>query len=297
VHIIDLREFEEEFVIHFGGKPTRINAYTLASTLVSIADAAKAANAVINPGYEVEIVVEALGSGSFKAKVRSIYKGLGNLFDKGDLKAVALSVIAAFIYQHTLAPDTEVNVIVNEDEVIIEQGETKVLVPREVHDCVNEVEKSEPFKRNIDKAFESVEKDESIESLGITPRMEDETPAINVPREKFPLVTGIMETEENSRVVYEIAELSISRAILERTRRKWEFVWRGVKIAAPVLDHRFYDDFFAHRVTIAPGDSLDVKLKIYQVRDTDTGIFMNKKYEVVEVRHHLPRLRQTTIEI
>ncbi|MFC1354411.1 MAG: hypothetical protein G8D81_13250 [gamma proteobacterium symbiont of Clathrolucina costata] len=169
--------------------------------------------------------------------------------------------------------------------------------PREVHDCVNEVEKSEPFKRSINKAFESVEKDESIESLGITTRMEDETPAIKVPREKFPLITGIMETEENTRVVYEIAELSISRAILERTRRKWEFVWRGVKIAAPVLDHRFYDDFFAHRITIAPGDSLDVKLKIYQVRDTDTGIFMNKKYEVVEVRRHVPRLRQTTIEV
>ncbi|MFC1335316.1 MAG: hypothetical protein G8D90_10480, partial [gamma proteobacterium symbiont of Clathrolucina costata] len=130
MHVIDLREFEEEFVIHFGGEPTRINAYTLASTLVSIADAAKAANALINPGYEVEIVVEALGSGSFKAKVRSIYNGLGNLFDKGDLKAIALSIIAAFIYQHTLAPDNEVNIIVNEDEVVIEQGETKVVVPR-----------------------------------------------------------------------------------------------------------------------------------------------------------------------
>jgi hypothetical protein len=78
--IIRLEPFEDAVVIHFGTEATRINAYTLATTLISVADAAKAANAAINPGYEIEVVVEALGPGSFKATVRTIYHEAGNLF-------------------------------------------------------------------------------------------------------------------------------------------------------------------------------------------------------------------------
>jgi len=137
MHIINIGAFEEQFVVHFGGEPKRINAYTLASTLVSIADSVKAANSLINPGYDVEVVVEAFAPGSFKVKIRTIYKGLQNLFSQQNLKTIALSVIAAYVYQHTLAPANAVNVIVNENEVIIEQEGTKVIVPREVHDTVD----------------------------------------------------------------------------------------------------------------------------------------------------------------
>lgn len=59
-----VRDSEESFVIHFGTEAPRVNAYTLASTLVALANAAKAANASVNPGLEIEIVVEALGAGS-----------------------------------------------------------------------------------------------------------------------------------------------------------------------------------------------------------------------------------------
>ena len=147
--VVEIKEFEEEFVLYFGSKPNRINAYTLASSLVSIADAVKSANSLINPGYNVEVVVEAFGQGSFKVKVKTLYEGAKNLFSKDNLKQVTLGVIAAYVFQHTLAPDVEVNVVVNENEVVIEQGETKVVVPREVHDCVQEVEKSEKFKQSI----------------------------------------------------------------------------------------------------------------------------------------------------
>ncbi|MEW8071589.1 MAG: hypothetical protein AB2540_17950 [Candidatus Thiodiazotropha endolucinida] len=296
MHVVEIKEFEEEFVLYFGGEPNRINAYTLASSLVSIADAVKSANSLINPGYNVEVVVEAFGTGSFKVKVKTLYEGAKNLFTADNLKQIALGVIAAYVYQHTLAPDVEVNVVVNENEVVIEQGETKVVVPREVHDCVQEVEKSDKFTQSIGRTFEAAERDEEVESLGITPRMEDEVPVISIPRNRFGLLSDPPEVEENQRSVVEIADLSISRAILERGTRKWEFVWRGIKISAPVLDDHFYNDFFAHKITIAPGDGIEVKLKIYQSRDEDTGIFTNTRYEVIEVIRHVPRMKQITIE-
>jgi len=40
---VEIARFESSVVIHFDTEDTRINAYTLASTLVALADAAKAA--------------------------------------------------------------------------------------------------------------------------------------------------------------------------------------------------------------------------------------------------------------
>ena len=297
MQVVDIREFDEEFVIYFGGEQKRINAYTLASSLVSVADAVKSANLLINPGYNVEVVVEAFGEGSFKVKVKTLYNGARNLFSSENLKAITLSVIAAYIYQHTLSPDIEINVIVNSEEVIIEQGDKKIIVPREVHDCVKEVEKSEKFKQSIGRTFEAVEKDKNIESFGLTPKMEDKDPLILIPRSRFALLSDPPEIEDNQRSVIEVADLQILRAILERGSRKWEFVWRGIKISAPVFDNNFFNNFFAHEIMIAPGDSIEVKLKIYQIRDVDTGIFTNSKYEVIEVLRHIPRMKQTTIEV
>lgn len=48
--IVDISKFEDSVVLYFDTCNTTINAYTLASTLVSIADAAKAANSSINAG-------------------------------------------------------------------------------------------------------------------------------------------------------------------------------------------------------------------------------------------------------
>lgn len=84
--IVDVREFKEEFVVHFGGEQPRVNAYTLATSLVSLADAIKEANSIINPGYEVEVVVEAIGPGSFRATIKTLAKGLDNLFTKENIK-------------------------------------------------------------------------------------------------------------------------------------------------------------------------------------------------------------------
>ena len=70
-------------------------------------------------------------------------------------------------------------------------------------------------------------------------------------------------------------------------------IWRGVRISAPVLDQKFYTDFLAHDITIAPGDELQVLLAIKQERDQSMGIYTNVEYMVVQVFKHIPRMRQT----
>lgn len=295
--IVNIKEYQEEVVLHFGGERTKINAYTLASTLVSLADAIKEANAILNPGYEVEVLVEAFAEGSFRAKVKTTYKGLKNLFNANRLEAIAIGILTSFIYQHTLSPDDTVKVFVDETQVVIEQGDKKIIIPKNIYEAQKEVEKSEKFRRSISNTFEVIEKDNNITSFGFTKNLSDIDPDILISRERFGLLSAPFEPVDSQREIQEIADLQIKRAILERSKRKWEFIWRGIKISAPVLDNKFYDDFFAHKITVAPGDSLEAVLKIYQSRDDDTGIYINTKYEVVEVNKHLPRQAQAEIEI
>lgn len=133
--IVNIKEYQEEVVLHFGGERTKINAYTLASTLVSLADAIKEANAILNPGYEVEVLVEAFAEGSFRAKVKTTYKGLKNLFNANRLEAIAIGILTSFIYQHTLSPDDTVKVFVDETQVVIEQGDKKIIIPKNIYEA------------------------------------------------------------------------------------------------------------------------------------------------------------------
>ncbi|RNC64435.1 MAG: hypothetical protein ED859_18480 [Desulfuromonadales bacterium] len=296
--LVKVEESGESIVLYFGGEFNRINAYTLASVLTNIADAAKAANSAINPGYEIEVVVEALISGSFKAKIRSLYRGAANLFSSETAKAIILGVVSNFIYQHTIAPDSNLVINVTEAEVVIQHEDKTVVIPRIIHDAIQKVEKSPQFRKGVGQAIRAIEEDPEIESIGFTRDVYDRQPDILIPRDRLAnLPTFLNDTDGGSRELVEITDVKILRAILERSRRRWEFVWNGMKISAPVTDERFYDDFFAHKITIAPGDSLRVSLKIWQKRTPDVGIYINHTYEVIEVINHIPRPTQSALNL
>ena len=295
MRIVDISKFEESVVLHFKVEGSRINAYTLASTLVSIADAAKAANSTLNAGYDVEIVVDAVGPGSFRAKITALYKNSKNLFSSQLVAGVIVGVLANYIYERTLAVDESVSVQINTDEVIIEKGDEKIIVPRKVYDATKQVESNPQFRQAIVKTLKSIESDENVEALGFVEEIDSSEPEVLIPRQAIINASLQLEAEEPTRTIEELVDLQIIKAILERSRRKWEFMWRGVKISAPIVDEKFYVEFFAHDITIAPGDILQVRLQIQQLKDQDTGIYSNKGYEVVEVFKHIPRMRQMPI--
>lgn len=294
--VVRISEFKDTVVLYFDTQGHKINAYTLASALVSFADAAKEANSLINPGYEIEIVVEALSSGSFRTRLKAFYKESRNLFSNQTLVAVVISIAANYIYERTLSLDNDVKVIINTDEVIIETKDERVVVPREIYDATREVAKSQKFQDNISKTLKAIGEDSNISGLGLAPSIESPKPEVMIPREKLNQIYAATNTEDaKERIIEEIVELRIFKAILENSSRKWEFMWRGVKISAPIKDQSFYSDFFAHSITIAPGDGIEARLRIKQKRDDNTGIYSNVSYEVNEVFKHIPRMTQTTI--
>ena len=292
MRILDIGKFESSIVLHFDTEDTRINAYTFASTLVALADAAKAANATVNPGCEIEVVVEALGPGSFRARIRALYSSSKNLFANQVVLGLVLGVLGNYIYDRTLKADEKFTIEVKTDEVIVTRGNDRLIVPRNVYDATRRAEKNPEFVKAMTRTFGAIAADEKITSFGLVEEMESPSPVIPISRATLlSLATNVPE-DPDTRVVTEHAELQIVKAILKKSNRRWEFVWRGITISAPVLHEQFYVEFFAHEITIAPGDTLEVTLAIKQSRDPNTGIFTNIGYEVVEVHGHVPRIRQ-----
>jgi len=294
---IDLRSVGDTIMLHLRKQQHAVNVYTLATTLVALADAAKEANEQINPGYEVEVVVETLSDGSFKAKIRAVYKTAGNIFSTQNLQTIVLAVIANFVYEQTLAPDKGVTVIVNKDEVIIEQEDKRIIVSREVHEAELQIKTSSRFREKVGQAFDAMLKDPDIESVSIDPDEKKENELPPIPRANLEQIAMPPAKDDDERVVDEIADLQIIRAILEKSRRRWEFSWKGFRVAAPILHDQFYSDFTSHRITIALGDTLVARIRIYQRRDPGTGIMINDKYEVLEVLNHLPAPKYTQTEL
>jgi hypothetical protein len=180
--VVDISNFDDSVVLHFETDTHNINAYTLASILVAIADAAKAANSTINAGCDVEIIVEALGAGSFRAKITALYKESKNLFSSQLVAGVIIGVITNYIYERTLAVDDSVKIEINTDEVIIVKGDEKIIVPRNIYDATREVEKNPKFTQAIEKTFHSIEKDEKVKGVGFVQNIVDPKPEVIIPR-------------------------------------------------------------------------------------------------------------------
>jgi hypothetical protein len=291
----EVRREVDKFVLYFDTPRREIGAYALATALVGLADAVREANAAVNPGYQVEVVVEGLSDGSFKATIKTVFTKARNLFSHQAVQAVIWGIVATHIYEKAIKTDTPPKITVSDSQVIIEIGKDRIIVPRDVYEAKKLVEKSERFNSAVGKMFDAAGADPNVQGLALVEEGKTPQPQFVVPREKFALFQTEQPIDESTREIVEITQVEISRAILERGKRRWEFFWRGVKIAAPILDERFFDRFFAHEITIAPGDSLEVALRIVQERKPDSGIYVNVRYEIVEVYQHVPRVRQAAL--
>ena len=193
---IEISQFESEIVLYFRTPETRISAYTLASTLVSVADAAREANNVVNPGYEIEVVVTALADGSFKAVLKTVFKEIGNLFSKDTLKAIIIGIISTYIYEKALAPNRDVKVVVNEQTVVIEQGDTKIIVPKNIYEAKQLVEKSSRFKESMSRTFSTIGRDEHIDGFAISRKVYQKNPQLQFRANPFNPLKLFRQTEE-----------------------------------------------------------------------------------------------------
>ena len=275
-----IRSLEGERVaIHFGGAPGGINSYTFGQSLLGLTATALAVNRIINPGEEIEIVIEANARGSFRAVLRRIRKGKTvGIFSEG-ARAILWGVIAAIIYDQVFKSEPKQNIIINTDEVIIEQGHDRIIVPRHVYEAAQNACKSNDVQRGISRTFTPLEANPDVSEFGITRNITDDVPIVRIPRERFmPLASRSLIVEpqpEKVRQQTQTARVLILKAWVNHKRRKWTFEWNGAPVSAPIVDDEFLNKIDRRDYRIGAGDALDVEITVIQHYDAGLGVYVN----------------------
>lgn len=286
---------QEELKIHFGVDEHYINASTLSQSLINITDLIRTIDLVINPGYEIEILVEGTGPGSFRIDIR---KGLNNLrhniFNADNFKNFAIGIFTTMVWEMA-NPEKPIVVINNDKEYILQRGDERIVLPKNAEQYYDSIKRNDSINNALSKTFETIKQDKRIHYMEFSPTNNIDNASVYVERERF---DNFILTENNDDLKEEIitTKLTIIRAVLEKGNRKWQFLWNGIKISAPIKDESFYSDFAAHNITIAPGDNLEVSLKIIKIKDADSQLYFNKDYEVAKViRHNSNNSSQTEL--
>jgi hypothetical protein len=288
----------DQIVIHFGGALTSVDAYTFGNSLIAFADTVRAVNGVLNPEQNIEVRLEAVGPGSFRAVIKRMKKGFGGFFARG-AEAVFWGIIATLIYENLLKRDPHTTIRVEPNEVIIEKGGDTIIIPRTIYDQMPAVRANPEVQKNLSRTFQVIEEDSAIENFGLTPNLQDEKPLVQVSRTEFQVLAATdyaLEVTEDTRrrIRTERVRLVILKAWFVSGNRKWSFEWNGVPLSAPIMDQTFFDKLASHEILIGQGDALDVELTYEQNYDDALGLYVNDPhtFQVMKVFAPVPRARQ-----
>jgi hypothetical protein len=276
------------FVFYFGGEPNEVDTYTFANALLALSDAFREINAQVNPGFSLELRLEAVAEGSFKARLKEKPKDVKGAMKFG-VHDIVMPIFVAFVYTHIIDPQ-KTNVIVNDDEVIIEQSNgDRVVVPRKAYNSATKLPDKDKVAAHVARSIAAVDEDPNVTSLGLLKFFDDETPpALLIDRADFATIRQKVASEGgNKRKITEEATLTILKVVMARTARKWDFVWNGVKISAAIRDPAFMADLLSRKYLIGSGDGLRVILEIEQERDEVANVWLNTGYSVQKVERFI----------
>jgi hypothetical protein len=141
-----------------------VDAFTFSTSLVAFSDALLELNRQISPNLSIEITIEGIGPGSFRAKIGTKLKSLASFFAP-DARELLISLLAAFIYTRIDSQSTP-QIIVNDDSVIVVSGSDRVIIPRKTWDAKGQLPKPKAVEKHVAKAFEIIEDDPSVSDFG-----------------------------------------------------------------------------------------------------------------------------------
>lgn len=291
---ISISEFRgETVVVHFGGDEKAINAYTFAQSLTGFADTARAISSIADPGQEIEIVIVAVGGGSFRTTVRRVRKEIKGVFS-GPVGIIFWGIVTNIVYDNLIKPaDRPPQIIINSNEVIIKHGAVELIVPRETYDAAENAKKNPDVQEGLKRTFQPLVNDSKVTEFGLTTHIDDPEPIVTVPREmfdKFIQPGGLSDEISGQRLKNEKARVVILKAWLNHANRKWSFEWNGVPLSAPIIDKAFLDRLAKRQHLIGAGDALDVEITFRQVFDENLRVYVNDphSYVISRVFHHVP---------
>jgi hypothetical protein len=287
----------EEILLYFQIDAEGVDAQTFGRALISFDALYRAINGVANPGLEIEIEFIRSDQGSIRAILRSFKKDTKTLLDHPFLYIIFPLLLAILA---TAVTSQDVKIIVEDDSYIVKHGKREIVLPRNAEQVAKRVEHDPTVRRTVREFFAVVESDHNIKAVDFrSPTIPDE-PVIPIDREKFAELRGLPELVESEMPKYKQEtyfrqSVVVITAVLEKSKRKWQFLWNGNKIWADILDDSFFEKLLLHLYEFGQGDTLVVDLVANQELNEFVKAYETKSYHVVKVHSHSKAPKQPSM--
>lgn len=271
--------------IKYGKEDHALDTDTYLESLAAMTTIMKEVNYQLAQTERISISVVAQDTGSFD--VGLALKAVQDVFNNDTVQYLAgLATIVGLLIQLRKKDDKidKSKTEINGDDVTIKDVDGNVVMHTH-RNVYNIYTTNQVVQDALSRNFKSLKDDESVTSFEY--RNDGET--VNVDRSEFESLAKKVEVQLPDREVTEIpANLIIVKVVFEGNDRKWEFLYNGVKIAANVVDDSFWQQINEGK-SFAKGDELVADLKIVREYDENVAAFVNRDYQVINVREHHPR--------
>lgn len=279
-------ENKYNFRIKFEKEEHSLNTDTYVQSLLSLSTIIREINYQIGTGPAVAVNVLTQEPGSFDVGLELFINEHSNVIAAaGTLSTIVGTTIALIQLKLAISKTDNAQVDVEGDKVRIKDAEGNVVF--ETNKFTYEIyDKNQAVNDAVSTQFQAVNKDEEVQAIKIS----DEGSYAVIQKEDFEKlaerrIIEVKDTEEDTVP----ASLKISKLVLDNPDRKWEFVWQGSKIAAKIADESFWAKIIAGEIRFANGDVLIADLNIFREYDHTLDVYLNKDYQVTNIRQHLPR--------
>lgn len=290
---MELMVQENDFKIKFDGQQHQVDANILISSLIHTTAVVQEVNKYLNSGKSIEIKVKALEKGSFLCHielVESAVDAIRNLLTKENIAlgaAIITSLVGVIELKKHLRGKKAKSVSEKGGRTHIENNQGSILI---IENATFQIYENSPVVKDaLSQNFDVLNGDPAITGFEITDR--NEIPLVRVEREEFSeLAKKSEELADGERKLTEAATLNVVRVSFEENL-KWDFYYRGIKIAARIIDPNFYE-LIDKGESFAKGDVLEVELAINQKFDETVNTYVTKSYQVNKIIRHVGRNEQ-----
>lgn len=280
---------EEAFHVYFGTSKHELDTTTLTATLSMLSTVANEIDFRLNSNKRTGFVIRAVAPGSIEFSMAAFEMQMAGLVaaNFGYVKDVLGVIVNYLNLRKFLKGEEPRSVEAKGDGNVVTNNEGVAFQAQNI--TVNLFKNCTVINDAVDGAFRTLEADERVKEFQITDKAKK--PLLNVPRKEFGYFRFDKEKPiEKRREKVERTHLHVVRVVFEEKRR-WEFYYQQIKIAAYITDEAFNAKVQAGEA-FAKGDVLLVDLSIQQEYDAGACIFFNKSYTVTKVHGHTPRKEQ-----
>lgn len=282
-----------DFKVKFEKPEHVLDTDTYIQALVSLTTVLREVNYQIGGKEKISIEVTAEKAGSFDVEL--LLKAAESIFSHDSVTYLSglVSILGGFITLKKIfgKADPEKTEI-NGDDVVIKDNRGTVLYQTNkntYHIYTNNQVVHDAISDN----FESLNNDEGI--TGFELKYGQNT--VRAERSEFPNLAKKYKVQiEDKKEVDVAAHLIIVKLVLQDKRRKWEFLYDGVKINAKIIDQNFWKEIDSGK-PFSKGDILVADLRILREYNSEVDAYINKDYQVLNVREHQHRQQRKQMRI